>query len=226
MTPRTIFAVLVLVLLVALPGARPASAQDATRVTALSAKATLTRVEQEELALALFKQMAADTSDKPDVLVTGYTTVIEKCPDTDRAHISYWRLTNVYNQAYDPPKHEEIVRILEQFLARYKTSSVVSMKKYPDQQLVFSPLRSLHNAYEALGRFDRIAAYYDTTVAGKASLGPYDTFDYASALDKVGRAKDAVTFYTQFLAATKGNDDVEFMRELATDRLAELKSRK
>lgn len=201
-------------------------AQDQARITALSSKSKLTKPEQEELALALFKLMAADTSDKPEFLVTHYTTVIEKCPDTERAHIAYWRLTNVYNQLYDPPKHEEIVRLLEQFLDRYKTSDVVSMKKFSDRQLVFSPILRLHQAYEALGQFDKIVAYYDKEVSKKVKLGIYDTFEYASALDKVERGKDAMKYYQSFLDATKGNDDVDFMRDMATARIDELKPKK
>jgi hypothetical protein len=38
---------------------------------------------------------------------------MDRCPDTDRAHEAYWRLTNLYLQAYDLPRHEEVVKILD-----------------------------------------------------------------------------------------------------------------
>ncbi len=152
----------------------------------LKKPAPLAKADQDELARLLFRKMANAADDvKPEFYVKYYKLAMDRCPDTNRAHEAYWRLTNLYNRAYDEPKHEEIVKILEQFLARYKTSTVVSMKKYPDEMLVFSPIRSLHQAYESLGRYDQIAAYYDKIAAQEAGFAIYDFFDYADALDKV-----------------------------------------
>ena len=186
----------------------------------------LAKTDQEALAKAIFQKLAKASDDsRPEFYERYYKLVMDKCPDTDRAHESYWRLTNLYSQAYDKPKNEEIVKILEQFLARYKTSTVVSMKKYPDKTLVFSPIRSLHQAYEGLGRHDKIAAYYDKIAAREADVAIYDYFDYASALDKTNRLRDAVVWYEKFLKKTEGNEDVDFMREIAQDRVKELKKK-
>ncbi len=197
--------------------------EQAQRIAALSARATLTPPEQQELATALFKVMANAKTDDPKFYEERYRIVMEKCPETDRAHESYWRLTNLYLRAYDEPKHAEIVKLLEQFLARYTASTVVSMVKYPDEVLKFSPLRSLHQSYEELGQHAKIAAYYDKIAAQEKTFRIYDYFDYASALDKSARPKDAIVWYQKFLDRTKGNDDVEFMREVAADRIKELK---
>lgn len=205
---------------------QPAAAQDAARIAALTAKPTLALAEQEELAQALFSLMAKDTSDDPAFYEKHFTTVIEKCPETKRAHEAYWRLTNLYLRAYDEPKHEQIVRILEQFLSRYTTSDVLSMKKYPDEMLVFSPIKYLHQSYEELKRYDRIAAYYDGIALRESEFAVYDFFDYAEALAETKRPKDAVVWYEKFLKKTEGDDSVDFMRELAADRVKELKAGK
>ena len=200
--------------------------EDAQRIAALSAKAALTPPEQQELAAALFKVMANAKTDDPKFYEERYRIVMEKCPETDRAHESYWRLTNLYLRAYDEPKHAEIVTLLEQFLARYTASTVLSMVKYPDETLKFSPIKYLHQSYQDLGQHAKIAAYYDKAAkipAQEKTFRIYDYFDYASALDKSARPKDAIVWYQKFLDKTKGNDGVEFMREVAADRLKELK---
>ncbi len=192
--------------------------------TLLEKSGPLSATEQEDLAKEIFAKLAASAAGvEPEFFERHYKIVMDKCPDTRRAHESYWRLTNLYTQAYGEPKNEEIVKILEQFLARYKTSTVVSMKKYPDEMLVFSPIMSLHQAYEDLGRHDQITAYYDKIADPEASFAVYDYFDYAGALEKTGRIKDAVIWYEKFLKKTEGDEDVGFIREMAQDRIKELK---
>ena len=208
-------------------GATAIAAQDdAQRMTVLAAKPTLTKPEQQELAVALFRLMASAETEAPAFFEEKYQVVMEKCPETNQAHESYWRLTNLYLRAYDPPKHKEVVRILEQFLARYTQSTVLSMKKYPDQMLVFSPVKYLHRSYEELGQYAKIAAYYAKIAGREATFSVYDYFDYASALDKSSRGKDAIGWYQKFLSKTKGNDSVDFMREIAADRIKTLKAAK
>jgi len=192
----------------------------------LKKPAPLVKADQDALAKTVFQKLAKAPDDaKPEFFERYYKIVMDRCPDTDRAHESYWRLTNLYNQAFDSPKHAEIAAILEQFLARYKTSTVVSMKKYPDRMLVFSPVRSLHQAYEALKRYAPIAAYYDGISAQEKDFAISDYFDYASALEKVQRSREAVTWYEKFLKKTEGNEDVDFMREIAQDRIKELRKK-
>ena len=200
--------------------------EDAQIRALLEKPAPLAPADQKELAGAIFKKMMDAAADaKPEFFERYFTLVMDKCPDTDQAHESYWRLTNLYLQAYGEPKYEEIAKILEQFLARYQTSTVVSMKKYPDEMLVFSPIRSLHQAYEALGRHEKIAAYYDKISAREAEFSVYDYFDYAGALEKTDRGREAVTCYEKFLKKSAAGDDMEFMREIAQDRIAELKKK-
>jgi len=212
------------------PAATEATGQEKEdpKIEALLKKPSpLSLADQEALGKAVFAKLSAASDDaKPEFFERYYKVVMDRCPDTNRAHESYWRLTNLYTQAYDDPKSAEIVKILEQFLARYKASTIVSMKKYPDEPLIFSPLKSLHHAYEDLGQYAKVAAYYDRTAPSQeAAFAIYDYFDYASALDKTGRVKDAVLWYEKFLKKTQGNEDVDFMREIAEDRVKELKKK-
>jgi len=211
----------------AVPPSTASQEKEDPQIEALLKKpAPLASTDQEDLARAIFKKMAASADDtQPEFFERYYKLVMDKCPDTNQAHESYWRLTNLYTQAYGESKYEEIVKILEQFLARYQVSTVVSMKKYPDEALVFSPIRRLHQAYEELGRHEKIAAYYDKISAREAEFSVYDYFDYASALEKTNRFQEAVVYYEKFLKKSAGSDDMDFMREIAQDRIDELKKR-
>ena len=225
--PRQLALAALLLAFTVMAGCQPGEAEQAETIETLSKKAApLSQAEQDDLARAVFATLArADDSAEPEYYERHYKMVMDKCPDTKQAHESYWRLTNLYRLAYDEPKLEEIVEILEQFLGRYKTSTVVSMSKYPDELLVFSPLGSLHRAYEELGQYDKIAAYYDKIAAQEASFSVQDYFDYATALDETDRSEDAVTWYKKFLKKAEGNEGMEFTREIAEDRVAELEQK-
>lgn len=199
--------------------------QDAKTIETLSKQATpLSEADQEKLAESVFRTLVrADEDAGPEFYEHYYKLVMERCPDTKQAHESYWRLTNLYRQAYDEPKLGEIVKILEQFLARYESSTVVSFDKYPDDMLEFSVVGSLHRAYEELGQYDKIAAYYDTATSENESLTAPECFDYATALDESGRGHEALTWYETFLAESEGTQGLEFAKSVAEDRVRELK---
>lgn len=182
---------------------------------------SLSPEEQEALAGVVFKALMAMDEYDTAKFERLYRLVIDACPATDRAHEAHWRLTHMYQRAYDEPQNEKIVALLEGFLARYRESKVVSMEKYPDEMLVFSPLRSLHQSYEAMRRWDKIAAHYQKAVAEKTPLKPQDHFDYAKALDELGKKADAIEWYEKFLKVEPDKDS--FTVELARDRVKEMK---
>ena len=187
-------------------------------IEALIKKPALSLVEQQIVAKALFENLLNTDESDLEVFETNYKIVIEKCPDTVQAHHAVHRLSNLYTLAYDEPRHEEIIALLEPFLEKTKESEVLSMVKYPDEMLVFSPIAKLHQSYEALKQYDKIAAYYDETTKENADLGPYDCFDYAIALDESKRITEAVKWYEKFLKVSEGTD-MDFMRQIAEDRL-------
>lgn len=191
---------------------------DFSRAAALATG--LTHDEQEALSAMAFRALKVMDDDETAKFERLYRLVIDACPETDRAHEAHWRLTNMYQQAFDPPQHEKIVAMLEGFLARYKESKVVSMEKYPAEVLVFSPVRSLHQSYEALKQWDKIAAYYGRLVAENKPLKPVDQFDYAKALDESGNKAGAIDWYQKYISAE--TDKQSFMLEVAGGRVKEL----
>jgi len=191
-------------------------------IEALIKKSSLTQKEQQTLATALFEKMINTDEDELDVFEVNYKIVIEKCPDTEQAHTAIHRLTNLYTRAYDEPRHEDIIAILKPFLERTKESNILSMVKYPEELLVFSPVSLLHSSYQQLGQYDKIASYYDGLISQNPDLGTYDCFDYAEALDNTDRLKDAIHWYEEFLKKSEGSD-MDFMRQIAQDRLEEIR---
>ncbi|MBU4495976.1 MAG: hypothetical protein KJ874_11850 [Acidobacteria bacterium] len=69
--------------------------------------------------------------------------------------------------------------------------------------------------------FDKIAAYYDKVTAEGQTLGVYDCFDYADALDNSDRKDEAVRWFKEFLKISENEEGMEFMREIAQDRIKE-----
>lgn len=193
--------------------------QNAEDVQALLAKSELSQEEQQTVASALFQEMVDADENDLELFEHNYKAVLEKCPDTIQAHTAVWRLSNLYTLAFDEPQHEKIIAILEPFVERYKESNVVSMKKYPEEMLVFSPLAKLHLSYSELGMFDKIAAYYDKVTAEGQELGVYDCFDYADALDNSDRKEEALRWFKEFLEISENEEDVDFMREIALERI-------
>lgn len=183
---------------------------------------TLNLEEQKRVAQALFKRLQSTDSSQLDVFETNYKIVINKCPDTQQAHRAVHRLTKLYTLAYEEPRYEDIITVLEPFLERTKTSTYLAMEKYPEEQLAFSPVAALHRAYTELKRYDKIAAYYDNHIKTHPELGAYDCFDYAEALDHCNRPEDAKHWYRKFLEVSQGSADMEFTRQIARDRVEEL----
>jgi tetratricopeptide (TPR) repeat protein len=195
---------------------------DEPALEELLTKKTLNPAEQQKVATALFQEMFEADEDNLELFEKNYKLVLEKCPDTKKAHTAVWRLTNLYTLAYEDPQYEKIIAILEPFLKRYSESKIVSMKKYPEEILIFSPLSKLHQAYAELGQFHKIIAHYEKITASGQDLEAIDCFDFADALDQMDRQKEAVTWYDQFLTKSEQDQDVDFLREVAQDRIKEI----
>jgi antitoxin component YwqK of YwqJK toxin-antitoxin module len=189
--------------------------------SAIKAAANLKPDQQAALARLCFLALADMDDGELESIEQLYRLVIGGCPSAqDRVHESYWRLTNLLTTGYDPARNEEVVQLLEPFVAKTKASNVLMMNKYGDGELKFSPIRALHHAYEALGRYDKIAAYYDKREAAGARFIAQEQFDYASALDKTKRPNEALRWYRSFLKLNKEPDS--FLVEVAEKRVKEL----
>lgn len=200
---------------------RPGSVEDAARDVlrrAISANATspgdiaslATALSPEErAALArLASQSIAELGDDadPTALERLHRLIIDACPEAPEAHESYRHLCHLLLRDPRGPRYTEIVSLLEQFLSRYTDSTVVAMEKYPEDPLLFSPLRTLHVAYEALAQWPKIIAHYQKATAAATRLSTPDCLDYARALEASGRARDAISWYEKYLAAESDAD--------------------
>jgi tetratricopeptide (TPR) repeat protein len=155
--------------------------------------------DPQALAKALFDQIQqADTYDLTTIERL-YLEVMEKAPETDQAQESYWRLSNLYLQAYDDPKYPEARALLERFLARYPDSEGVPLVK-----------RRLAFVYEEMKDWPKTVEIYSELFAAPEvpaeALQEYG-FSYAQALKNAGRVEEARVWYRRFLEAMQGQDD-------------------
>jgi tetratricopeptide (TPR) repeat protein len=194
----------------------PSPGDIASLATALSA--------EERAALArLTSQSIAELGDDSDPLILDrlHRLIIDACPEAPEAHGSYRHLCQLLLGDLRGPRYTEIVSLLEQFLSRYTESTVLAMEKHPDDPLLFSPLRTLHVAYEALSLWPKIIAHYQKATASGTRLSAPDCLDYARALEASGRGPDAIPWYEKYLAA---EPDIEsFSAKDARRRLDALK---
>lgn len=193
---------------------------DAFDAAALAPYASdLTPEDRETFSRLVFAALHHSDDGHPEIFERLYLAVIEFAPDSPLAHNAYWRLANLYRQAFDSPRLEAIVGLMERFLARYQGSDVLSLEKYPDAMLVFSPVRALHQAYEELGRFEPIAAYYANQVKSGGTMKDQDCLDYADALERLDRKAEAAQWYRRYLDRHTERD---YSRAHAEERLKAL----
>ncbi len=155
--------------------------------------------DPQALAKALFDQIRqADTYDLTTIERL-YLEVMDKAPETDQAQESYWRLSNLYLQAYDAPKYPEARALLERFLARYPDSEGVPLVK-----------RRLAFVYEEMKDWPKTVEIYSELFAAPevpAEVMQEYGFSYAQALKNAGRVEEARVWYRRFLEAMQGQDD-------------------
>ena len=155
--------------------------------------------EQEALAQKLFQQMVDTPEEELETFERLYKEVMEKCPDTERAEISYWRLSNLYLMGYEPPKLEEIVTLLERFVERYPESEGIPQIK-----------ERLLSVYERTERWCKAADIYGEVMPEPAAEPDPERAaiygSYAEDLEKCGRTDEALTWYRTVLDASRGED--------------------
>ena len=184
----------------------------------------LTLIEQQKLARTLFNKIAAKDEQDVQGIEPLFLEVIEKAPRVKRAEEAYWMLSNMYMQAFDPPRNKDAVALLEQYLTRYPRSRVLddkfSMFTTPGLPLVQGRLLSL---YEQEEMWEKAAALYDEVIpepktAGEALLSHF--IGYGRAMEQTGHKEKAIAAYTVFLERSGNTGD--FLEEIVKDRLKEL----
>lgn len=168
----------------------------------------LSKPEQEKLALEIFQKLIKTPREELDTFRRLYHEVIERCPDTARAEIAYWRLSNLLLMGYDPPRVKETIALLERFLGRYPRSGLV-----PGVQ------DRLIRYYEEAEQWCKAAGLYQKLVPllppppNSQTLSYW--FAYGHSLEKCGRKEQAISWYRKVVQAGKGSESfsVESARE-------------
>lgn len=157
--------------------------------------------DQEALALKLFKQMGQTPRQELETFNRLYREVIAKCPDTGRAEISYWRLSNLLILGYEPPRRKEAIALLEEFLKRYPNS-----KGAPHVE------KRLVSQYEQTKQPCKAAAIYAKIAPGlpdkPGSQGLAIWTLYGDALAKCGKPARACKWYRKVLAGAADKESL------------------
>lgn len=168
--------------------------------------------EQKKLAEKLYEEMLGLDKWETARFEELHRQVIEKCPATDHAVESCWRLSNLYLMADDQPRYEDVIQVLEHLVTKYPNSRIV-----PDAK------NRLLLAYKNGGHPDKVVTMYQELF--KINSNPDDrTFmlwglEYADALSAVGKAEEARALYQQVIEKDGGKDQLE--ARVARERLGQ-----
>ncbi|MBF0410302.1 MAG: hypothetical protein HQM10_23350 [Candidatus Riflebacteria bacterium] len=143
----------------------------------------LSKTDQEKLAARLFAGIRASDKNDLDGIEAMYRKLIAKCPDTEAARESCWRLSNLYIYARNPSDFRSAMEVLETFMKRYAGS--------PAEPLIINELIAV---YDMLGEYAKLAELYRPVFADESKVKDEFYFihgiRYANALEKLGQ-KDA-----------------------------------
>lgn len=161
----------------------------------------LSKEEQEELAKKLYTQMMALDKWETDDFIKLHKQVIEKCPSTDRAQESCWRLSNLYLMGVEPAEYDHCVAVLEHLL-----------KQYPDTPLMPDAKNRLLIVCQKNEDYTRVCALYkelferDPEPSDKVFMNR--ALDYANALVAVGKYDEAKALYKQVIEKDNNNNSL------------------
>lgn len=176
--------------------------------------ATLSPAEQEKLARELYTVMIGTDKGDLETFITLHTRVIKECPDTEKARISVWRLSNLYLYAGERPDYQKIIELMEHLIERYPDSSIIPNAK----QRLLHAYEETGNAKKALSMYEEIfekrpAALEDPKLAAYM-LG------YAKALAETGNKDKAAVVYNKVLSFQDRTED--FLLDIARSELEKL----
>lgn len=170
--------------------------------------------EQQKLAEQIFNQLRNTREDDFATFERLYKRVIEECPNTERAKEAYLRITNLYLQAFDPPKYREVVRLLEDAIYRYPKSDATPHYK---KRLLF--------AYEKTGQWGKAVELYEEPLREYPALfdDPRNAavmLSYAEALYNSGNSNKAGEILRKVIRF--GDQIEDWMMDIAKDKLKEI----
>lgn len=173
--------------------------------------------EQERLAKQLFTEMSKADNYDTDLFIRLYARVIKECPDTEKAQEAYWRLTNLYLQAFDPPQYEKIVSLLEE-----------AVKKYPNTPATPHYKQRLLRAYEETRQWQRaVTLYEEALIANPEILSEPENaatmIGYADALIGSGNKEKALSILNKVVGFGPKIED--WVLDIAEHKIKALKQK-
>ncbi|MCX8026666.1 MAG: tetratricopeptide repeat protein [Thermodesulfovibrionales bacterium] len=167
--------------------------------------------EQEKLAKELFTQMSKADKNDTDVFIRLYTRVINECPDTEKAQEAYWRLSNLYLQAFDKPDYEKIASLLEEAVRRYPNTPATPHYK-----------QRLLRAYEETKQWKKAVGLYEEALKTNPEIlsdpdNAATMISYAEALFGSGNKQKALMILNKVVGF--GNKIEDWLLEVAKEKI-------
>ena len=164
---------------------------------------TLGKEEQVALAVKLYKEMMELEKWELDSFIALHKQVIERCPQTDQAEESCWRLSNLYMLGQDSPDFDNVIAVLAHLLKQYPTTDLL-----PDAK------NRLMMAYQKTGRMNELAALYEELFRLDPAPEDDKTFmvralEYGNTLSAIGRADEAAAWYQKVLERDNNKNSLE-----------------
>ena len=169
--------------------------------------------EQQELAKKLYGEMTKMDEEDLDGFIKLHKQVIEKCPKTDQAQESCWRLSNLYFVGYQPPDFENCMAVLEHLL-----------KQYPDSPLMPDAKNRLIICSKKTENFDKLCKLYEELFQKDPEPDELTfmirALDYADALTSANRIEEAKAWYMKVIEKDDGKNSLQ--ARAATRKLGKL----
>ena len=133
-------------------------------------------------------------------------------------------LSNMYMQAFTPPRNDDAILLMERYLERYPGSQYLdekfSMFSTPGLSLVKKRLLFL---YEQEEMWEEAVSIYDEIIPDpRTAAGDLleHFIGYGQAMEQTGRKEKAIAAYAAYLERSGNTGD--FLEEIAKERLKEL----
>lgn len=174
----------------------------ATGAVAFNVSNELSKEEQEALAKKCYEEMIALDKWATSDFVRLHTQVIEKCPLTDKAQESCWRLSNLYMLGVEPAEYDNAIAVLEHLL-----------KQYPDTPLMPDAKNRMLVVCQKIGDYTKVIKLYEE-LWQKDPEPDTKTYmiralEYGNALAEAGKNEEAAKWYNKVLEKDEGKNALE-----------------
>lgn len=164
---------------------------------------SMSQEEQIKLAVELYQEMMELEKWELDRFIELHKQVIERCPQSDQAQESCWRLSNLYMLGQDPPDFDNVIAVLEHLL-----------KQYPDTELMPDAKNRLMVTYQKANRMNELVGLYEELFSRDPDPEDDQIFmvralEYANALTAVGRGAEAAAWYQRVIERDNNRNSLE-----------------